>query len=226
MPYLWDKFNIKTFPAKTAVFSDGVFMPDLSDIKLKNGAVVIDENHNLPVHIIFVGEIAEKSRLEIEITAENQPVFLTGKIANKKPAFLQVFIRNAGKNSVLNGKIISQNHSVLTTEISAKHSSQNTGILIENRVIAHSGSETKLSGTADIAPECAECDSDISFSALAAPDAKLEFSPMQRIGAAPNSAAHSAALWRGSPPQVEYLRESGLGANEIKEVMEEAFMNF
>ena len=31
MSYLWQEFNIKTFPAETLVFRDGVFYEDLSD---------------------------------------------------------------------------------------------------------------------------------------------------------------------------------------------------
>ena len=31
MSYMWNEFNIKTFPAETLVFRDGVFYPDLSE---------------------------------------------------------------------------------------------------------------------------------------------------------------------------------------------------
>ena len=67
---MWDEFNIKTFPAETIVFRDGVFCPDLSTLESTN----VDKKYDLPVHIIYIGEIAGKCRLEINIGAENQSV--------------------------------------------------------------------------------------------------------------------------------------------------------
>ena len=101
MSYMWNEFNIKTFPAETIVYRDGVYCPDLSTLENKP----IDKKYDLPVHIIYIGEITGNCRLNIELNSENQPVFLTVKIKNKKPAFFNIFIKNTGKNSksVLSG---------------------------------------------------------------------------------------------------------------------------
>jgi hypothetical protein len=82
-----------------------------------------------------------------------------------------------------------------------------------------------MSAVATIAPNCENCNSDIAFSAIAAHDAKIEFTPAQRISSIPNSAGHSASLYTPKPIQIQYLRESGLGTHEIDDVIHEAFMN-
>jgi Fe-S cluster assembly scaffold protein SufB len=222
MAYLWDKFNIKTFPAETVVFRDGIFIPELSSL---SDDLKITKKYDFPVHIVFVGEITGKKDINCEISTKDVNVFLTVKITNKKPAFLNIFIKNTGKNSVFNGKILAQNYSLLEINEKAGHFNENTGILLSNKIIAHSGSESKLSAVAEIAPGCDFCNSDVSFSALAAPSAKIQFSPAQCISAAPESASHSASLWRGDKSQIEYLRSSGLSGAEIEKVLEEAFTN-
>ena len=45
MSYIWQDFNIKTFPAETVVFRDGVFCPELSTLE----SPVIDKNYDLKV---------------------------------------------------------------------------------------------------------------------------------------------------------------------------------
>ncbi|MCL1892004.1 MAG: SufD family Fe-S cluster assembly protein [Alphaproteobacteria bacterium] len=222
MQYLWDEFSIKTFPAETIVFRDGVFMPELSTLP---NSLKITKKHDLPVHIICVGEIAGLFDINCEISAPDATVFLTVKTTNKKPAFLNVFIKNTGKNSVFNGKILVQNYGVLEINEKAGHFAEKAGVFLNNKIVAHAGSESKLYGAAEIAQGCESCESDIGFTALAAPDAKIQFSPAQRIGAAPSSAAHSASIWRESNAQVEYLRTAGLSGSEIKKVLTEAFTN-
>ena len=108
MSYMWNEFNIKTFPAETIVYRNGKYCPDLSTIS----SGVIDKKYDLPVHIIYVGEIADLNELNIEINVENQPVFLSVDIKNKKPAFLNIFIKNTGKNSELRGHVFVENFSV------------------------------------------------------------------------------------------------------------------
>ena len=75
MSYLWQEFNIKTFPAETLVFRNGIFCPDLSEYE----SVKYDENKNLiktikksklPVHIIYIGEISGKIDINIDINIE------------------------------------------------------------------------------------------------------------------------------------------------------------
>ena len=82
MSYMWNEFNIKTFPAETIVWRDGVYNAELSTLK----NATIDKKLDRPVHIIYVGEIAGENNLNIDISAFNQPVFLSVNIKNKKPA--------------------------------------------------------------------------------------------------------------------------------------------
>ncbi|MCL2749039.1 MAG: SufD family Fe-S cluster assembly protein [Alphaproteobacteria bacterium] len=222
MTYLWDEFNIKTFPAETIIFRDGFYQHELSTLPPD---LKISKKYDLPVHIVFIGEIAGKTDINCEILVPNQQVFLTAKINTKKPAFLNIFIKNTGKNSVFNGKILVQSYGQLEINEKAGHFAENTGIFISNKVVAHSGSDTKLFGVVEIAPGCEQCDSDISFTALAAKDAKIQFSPNQRISVVPDSAAHSASIWHANQAQTEYLRTAGMSGAEIKKVLEEAFTN-
>ena len=67
MSYMWENFNIKPFPAETIVYRDGKYCPDLSTIK----NVPINKNYDLPVHIIYVGEIDGKNKLDIDINIPN-----------------------------------------------------------------------------------------------------------------------------------------------------------
>lgn len=221
MNYLWQEFNIKTFPSETVVFKNGIFMPDLSTLSSSD----INNRYDLPVHIIYVGEITGDNRLNINISVCDQPVFLTVKVENKTPAFLTIFVKNTGKNSFFNGKVLIQNHSHLNLESHGLHAAAKTGIIINSKIVAHPGSVTHATGIAEIQTGCVNCESNIGFSALAAKDARIEFVPQQLISATPLSAEHSASLYKASPQQVEFLREAGLGTAEVKTVLEEAFIN-
>ena len=110
MSYIWDDFNIKTFPSETLVYMDGNYQPDFSTVEESE---YIYDKYDLPIHIIYVGKIEREATLNINITAENQPVFLTVDIENNLPVFLNIFIKNAGKNSELRGHIILKNSSDL-----------------------------------------------------------------------------------------------------------------
>ncbi len=221
MSYMWEEFNIKTFAAETLVYRDGAYCPDLSTL----GPGAIDKTYDLPVHIIYVGEIAGKNELNIDISAGGQQVFLSARIKNKKPAFLNIFIKNTGKNSELRGHVMMQNDADLTFECRGHHAASETGILIKSKLIAGVASKSKLSAAAVIDPNCADCTSDIGFSALCAPDARIEFTPAQYISAVPHSASHGAALYRPTPPQIEFLRGAGLSGAEVDVALREAFMN-
>ena len=72
---MWGKFNIKTFPAETVVYRDGVFCPELSTIV----GTDFYKKYDKPIHIIYIGEIAGNCRLDVNVFVENQPVFLTVK---------------------------------------------------------------------------------------------------------------------------------------------------
>ena len=229
MSYLWQEFNIKTFPSETLVFRDGVFCPDLSEyesVKYDDTKKLISttKTSNLPVHIIYIGEIAGKFDLNIDINTEKSRVFMTMKILNKKPAFLNIFIKNTGKNSFFNGKIIAKNTGELEITEKAEHLSSNTGIFLKNRVVAYKNSVTTLKGYAEIEKNSKDCDSDISFSVLADKTAKITMVPTQYIKSVPESASHSASIYKPTDNQIYYLRTSGLSEKEIKQVLEDAFI--
>ena len=221
MSYLWNEFNIKTCAAQTVVYRDGVFCPELSTI----AGTDFRENFDKPIHIIYVGEIAGENRLDINIYVENQPVFLTAKIKNKKPAFFNIFIKNAGKNSEFRGHVMLENFSNLETDFVMQHSASDTVALLHTKILAEKNTLSKLSGVAIIDANTKNTTSDINFSALADKTARIEFTPAQRISAVPNDAGHSASLYRPGTPQIEYLRGAGLARDEIRDALREAFLN-
>ena len=145
--------DIKTFPARTMVFVDGEFRPELSD----------DSDSNLPMHIIYVGEING----DIRITNHESPImYFSLKTKNKKPAFLNIFIENTGKNSEINGDIVVMNFSDLKIDIKTDHLAGKSGIKVHTRVLAHACTSTELTVTANIVADAPDCNSDISFSSV------------------------------------------------------------
>ena len=230
MSYLWQEFNIKTFPAETLVFRDGVFCEDLSDyesVKFDSdkNLISVKKTPKLPIHIIYIGEITGNIDLNIDINAENSKVIMDFKTVNKTPAFLNVFIKNCGKNSVFEGQIIDKNHDNLKISVIGQHLAENTGIFVKTRVAAYKNTLTDLFGSAKIEKNANDSDSDISFYVMADESARVILKPTQYINSVPKKASHSAALYKPSENQINYLRTSGLGTNEINQVMEEAFLN-
>ena len=141
------------------------------------------------------------------------------------PAFLNIFIKNAGKNSEILGHVRLQNNSELIYNCDAQHLYKNTAILIKNKILAGKNSNSKLSGTAIINKDCDKCKSDIAFSAMVDAGAKIEFLPAQNISAEPICADHSAGIYAPKENQIIYLRGAGLSGTEVDEVLHEAFMN-
>ncbi|MGI5845562.1 MAG: hypothetical protein ACOX7D_00005 [Alphaproteobacteria bacterium] len=231
MNYLKEEFNIKTFPSETIVFHNGIFIKNLSDSKQEiiftdnKTKIIINSFSSLPIHIIYVGEISGDIDLNFEIKIPNQKVVFTTKIKNKNPAFLNIFIKNTGKNSNFNGNFLIQNYCSFSLKQIAQHFSKNTGIFLNNKIIGHSGTKTKLYGISKIELGCDICSSDINFAVLAAPDAEILFSPNQQISSIPEFAGHSAFLWQAKQPVIQYLSSTGLSLSEIKKVLEEAFTN-
>ena len=221
MSYMWENFNIKQVCAETIVYRDGEYCPKLSTIK--NGP--INKNYSLPVHIIYVGEISDKNTLNIDINVPDQRVYLSVNIKNKIPAFLNIFIKNTGKNSVIYGHILLDNYNDLKYDCTAHHMSANTGIFLQNKLIANTGTISKLSGTTIIDKNCENCNSDMNFTSIAAADAKIEFLPAQRILSVPENAGHGASIYTPKSIQIQYLRQVGLSGNEITDIMREAFIN-
>jgi Fe-S cluster assembly scaffold protein SufB len=138
---------------------------------------------------------------------------------------LNIFIKNNCKKSYFIGKIIAQNYSELKIEKFGNHKESDTIIKIDTKVIAHKDSISKLLGTAKIDKNIKNCDSDIKFSALADKSAQIEFLPAQLISSVPQSADHSASIYKAINTQIEFLKESGLSTTEVKKVLEEAFIN-
>ena len=230
MSYLWQEFNIKTFQAETLVFRDGVFCDELSDYEnivydADKNIISINKTPKLPIHIIYVGEINGDIDLNINVLSENTKVVLTTKIKNKKPAFLNIFIKNTGKNSLFDGQIIAQNYDNLKIDVNCNHLCENTGIFVKTRVLAHKNSTTILNGYANIEKNMENCDSDISFSVMADENAKIQMKPVQYIKSVPNSAKHSASLYKPNDNQIIYLRNAGLSTSEIQDVFKEAFLS-
>lgn len=219
MSYMWNKFNIKTFPAETVIFCDGVYNGELSTLESTD----INKNYTRPVHIIYVGEITGKKTLEININVPNQAVFLSVDIYNKLPAFLNIFIKNTGENSELRGHVLINNKNSIEYVCNAGHFAKNTGILIQHRLIAERDSLSKLTGVANIGKNAGNCRSDISFSALADATAKIEFLPAQQIASVPENAEHSASLYTPNDEQILFLRNAGLSTAEVDDTMRDAF---
>lgn len=230
MSYLWQEFNIKTFESETLVFRNGCFCEELSDYKnieykQDKNTILINKTQKLPVHIIYVGEIAGNIELNIFINANDANIIMDFKTFNKKPAFLNIFIKNAGKNSVFNGQIIDKNHNSLKIDVNGQHLCENTGIFVKTRVAAYKNSETVLNGYAKIENIAKNSDSDISFSVMADEDAKIIMKPTQYINCVPKNAVHNASLYKPDQNQINYLRNAGLGTIEINQILEEAFLN-
>ncbi len=223
MSYIWQDFNIKTFPAETVVFRNGVFCPELSTLENP----IIDKNYDLPVHFIYVGELSGKNNLNITINenVKNQKIYISGKIKVNKDSVLNISIKNNGLNSKIRGFFIIENHNSLIFNLDAYHLCKNTGISIQTKLLAYKDSLSKLTGTAHIYKYCENAESDINFSAIADKGAKITFCPVQKISAIPENASHSASIAHYNQSQIEYLHQSGLTDLEIKKVLKEAFIN-
>lgn len=235
MQYIWDSFNIKTFPANTFVFVDGVYRPELSDYESRLFDINITENTGvitilkagvLPVHIIYAGTVSNDQSLKINIVGDNVSVFMTGRFTVDLPVKWTKIVKNAGKNSTCESTVLVKNKASFAADIRGEHSAPDTTLVDRMRVVAHSDTTTDLSGAAVIKNGVTGCVSDVSLDALCAPDIKgIIFRPMQYIGAKPQSATHSAAVWRGSQHQNDYLRGAGLSGAEIDAALREAFEN-
>ena len=203
---MWNKFNIKTFPSETLVYVDGVFQSDISTLPETEN---FSTKYDLPIHIIYIGKIDREITLNINITAENQPIFLTIDLENNFPGFLNIFIKN---HSDFGGKIV------------AEHAAPDTGILIQTKIIGYKNSYSTVSATAIINSNCPNTKSDIRLAGHTTDkSAKIRFTPKQRIKSVPNFAEHSAHMMHITGPQENYLRTAGLSGAEVKDAMIEAF---
>lgn len=222
MSYMWNEFNIKTMPAETIVFRDGKYCPDLSTLKNEP----INKKYDLPVHIIYVGEISGENVLDVAVGVKNQEVVISANVIIKTPAFLNIFIKNAGENSKISGTVLVQNDSDFTYNCNARHLYKNTAILIKNKVLAGKNSCSGLSGLVIIDKDCPDCESDMAFVAMNENNAKIEFNPEQIIKSEPDRADHSASIYKPSFQQINFLRGAGLGTFEVDNALKEAFLSF
>ena len=221
MSYMWDDFNIKTFQAETIVYRDGEYCPELST--LKND--IITKTYDLPVHIIYVGNIAGDKTLNIHLGADNQNVFVSIDVDVDNSANLNIDIKNAGNNSQVRAHVMLKNSGCLNFDVKARHLLKNTGILLHTKLLANADSFSKLAGVAIIDKDCPDCVSDIAFAALVERGAKLQFMPGQRISSEPDCADHSAGIYRPTDAQIQYLNEAGLDNDAANIVMKDAFLN-
>ena len=227
MSYLWQEFNIKTFEAETLVFKDGFFCPELSDyenIDFNNNLISINKTPKLPIHIIYIGEISGDINLNIDINSVDTNIIMTMKILCKKPTFLNIFVKNKGKNSIFDGKIIIKNYDLLKMNIKGTHYQEKTNIYLKTKVAAYKNSKNYLEGTAEIEKNTLNCDSDISFSVLADENTLISISPKQYISSVPEKASHSASIYKPKDNQIYYLKTSGLSSDEVKSVLEQSFL--
>lgn len=223
MSYIWQDFNIKTFPAETVVFRDGLFCPELSTLD----SPIISKNYDLPVHFIYIGELSGKNVLDVVINEniKNQTIFLSCKVKVNSGAEFSISVKNNGNGTDFRGFVIIQNRANVKFNVDAHHLSKNTGIFIKTRLVAYKNSVSELNGTAHIYKYCEDSRSGIEFSALADENAKIIFRPQQNISAIPEYAAHSANIAHYTAPQIEYLHQSGLTDSEIHNILSEAFLN-
>ncbi len=223
MSYIWQDFNIKTMPAETIVFRDGVFCPELSTLDSPE----ISKNYDLPVHIIYVGKLSDKNNLDINIpeNVKNQTVFLSVRVTVDYGAEFLITIKNSGVESELRGFVTIQNRGNVKFNVDAHHLAVNTGIFVKTRLVAYKNSTSEINGTAHIYKYCENARSDIQMSAIAEKSAKIIFRPAQKISSIPESAAHGANIAHYTAPQIEYLHQSGLNDTDIDKVLKEAFLN-
>ena len=206
MSYMWNDFNIKTFPAETIVYRNGVYCPDLSTLENKP----INQSYDLPVHIIYIGEISGENTLDISVGEKNQNIVISA---------------NAGESSKITGTVLLKNDGDLEYNCNAHHLYKKTGILIKTKLLAGKKSKSKVSGIAVIDKDCDKCESDIALVAMTEPGAKIDFMPGQRIKSEPIRADHSASIYEPTDAQIFYLRCAGLGTFEVQDALKEAFLS-
>lgn len=224
---IYDKFNIKRVDSETLIFKDGVFCEDISfykNIIIKDNNINIQKKHSKPIHIIYIGNIDKENILNIKINCAETNVIFSSKLEIKKPAILDINIKNTGKNSVFNGNIICKNNSNFKLNIKAEHIKENTSVFVKTKILSLNKSVTDLTGIAKINKNCINCDSDISFYVMAQEKAIIKMIPVQNIKSVPNSANHSASLYKTDKYQIEYLKNSGFSDIKIKQILKEAFL--
>jgi len=215
MAYLFDDFkNIRTFPAATRVYRGGVFAPDLSEDL---------DDASLPLHIIHIGEISGAQKWFIDMN-EPRDVFLTARIATAD-AKIDIEVNPNLPKLSFDGLVFCKNTGKVLINIIGNNNRDNTKIRIATRLFAAAGSESVLSGLANIPVENVGSETDISFSALCDPAAALvKMAPAQRISSVPADARHAASIYRPAKRQIEYLETAGLTPAAAAELLNKTFL--
>ncbi|MDR2770006.1 MAG: SufD family Fe-S cluster assembly protein [Rickettsiales bacterium] len=215
MTYLFDFFkNMRTFHARTRVYRNGLFAPELSD---ESGGA------NLPLHIMHVGRIS--GSVEWRIAADPQKVFLTARLEVSDSADLHIIIDASERGAFFDGLVFCKNAGIFTLTVEGNNNADDTEINCAARIVAGSGSSSDLSGVANIAMGVKGAKSDINFAALLSPKAlALKMSPAQRISSAPLDARHGAYIYSPGEPEMQYLETAGLSGPQAESLLERVFM--
>ena len=202
---MFDNFkNIRTFPAKTMVYIDGVFAPELSE-----------DRADLPLHIIHIGKITGDVNWFIDMN-EQQDVFLTTRIETEHDTKIRIEINTNLPNLLFDGKIFVKNTGNLMLDIKANNNSSETKVICKTKLFATKNSENILTGISDIPSDVLDAETNISFSALCEPNVKLlKISPQQRISSIPKSATHDASIFRPAQAHIQYLETAGIENPEL-----------
>lgn len=218
MAYLFDDFkNIRTFPANTRVYRDGVFAPELSD---ENAGA------DLPLHIIHIGRISGAQNWFVDMNDMiPASVFLTARIETSGASKIRIEINPNFDGAAFDGRIFIKNAGNLTLNVIGNNNKSGTKINCATKLFALAGSKNDLSGVANIPAEVAGAESWISFSALCERGAaSVRMSPAQRISSVPAAAGHSASIYSPAPAEIRYLETAGLSARESRDLLDRAFM--
>jgi len=212
---MFDDFkSIRTFPARTRVFRDGAFVPELSSE---------DAGAELPLHIIHIGKIEGERNWFIDMT-DAVGVFFTARIEIASAAKIKLEVNANIENAEFDGKIIIKNAGKLDLGIIGGNNKSNTKIKCETKLFAAAGSENRMTGSAVVPANAKDAETDISFAALAMPGVKsLEMSPMQKISGIGATARHAASIYRPAATQIQYLKTAGLSASAATELLNRAF---
>jgi SUF system FeS cluster assembly, SufBD len=216
MTYLFDDFkNIRTFPANTRVYRDGVIMPELCDNTY---------GPNAPLHIIHIGHISGVQNWFIDMN-DVKTVYLTARVSIDDSAKIRIEINANQENQEFDGRLFINNSGDLDLNIVANNNKSYTHVHCETKLFAMANSKNNMAGTANIPSDVIDTDSDIGFSALCAKNvASLRMAPAQRISSVPKSATHSASIYHPTAAQVKYLEMAGISDDQATDLLNKAFM--
>jgi hypothetical protein len=215
MNYLWNEFDIPTFPSKTLVFLDGVFRADLStseSLEIKADA--------LPTHIIIKGG----NRLPHEIVLDAGAVVYMTALINGGDNKVNIVAKGAGARFLAG--IYIENDLFAKIDITANHLANDTEISADTRIFANKNSDTSAGVCANIGSNLIGVKNSLNFQVLADKNIKnLKITPNQFINSEKINASHGASMDTGSPEAIRFLEESGLNSDEVNTALIEAFRN-